>query len=150
MKRLLDVLFWSVISAAFIGPGTVTTAATAGAGFGLQLAWALLFSTVACIALQEAVARLVIASGRGLGAAIRSTGGTVLAALTGFAIVLGCAAYEAGNILGGVAGAQLVLDLPRWRRCCASDSAPAAASCLRSDSSRRASRLRSPRRSPRR
>ena len=52
MKRLLNVLFWSVISAAFIGPGTVTTASSAGATFGLQLAWALLFSTVACIVLQ--------------------------------------------------------------------------------------------------
>jgi Mn2+/Fe2+ NRAMP family transporter len=113
MKRLLNVLFWSVISAAFIGPGTVTTASSAGATFGLQLAWALLFSTVACIVLQEAVARLVIGSGRSLGEAIRSTGGNrigrVLAVLVGFAIVLGCAAYEAGNILGGVAGIELIL-----------------------------------------
>ena len=109
MKRLLNILFWSVISAAFIGPGTVTTASTAGARFGLALAWALLFSTVACIVLQEAVARLVIASGRSLGEAIRSSGGGALAALTGFAIVLGCAAYEAGNILGGVAGIELLL-----------------------------------------
>ena len=48
------VLFWSVISAAFIGPGTVTTAAAAGAGHGLTLLWALVFSTLACIVLQEA------------------------------------------------------------------------------------------------
>ena len=31
MKRFWSVLFWSVIAAAFIGPGTVTTAAAAGA-----------------------------------------------------------------------------------------------------------------------
>ena len=42
MKRLLSVLFWSVIAAAFIGPGTVTTAASAGAGFHYSLLWALL------------------------------------------------------------------------------------------------------------
>jgi Mn2+/Fe2+ NRAMP family transporter len=90
----------------------VTTASTSGARFGLQLAWALLFSTIACIVLQEAVARLVIGSGRSLGEAIRSTGGNrvgrALAVLVGFAIVLGCAAYEAGNILGGVAGIELL------------------------------------------
>ena len=38
-----SVLLWSVISAAFIGPGTVTTAANAGSLFGTQLLWALLF-----------------------------------------------------------------------------------------------------------
>jgi len=31
---LLPVMFWSVISVAFIGPGTVTTAASAGSGYG--------------------------------------------------------------------------------------------------------------------
>lgn len=114
MTRLARILFWSVISAAFIGPGTVTTASIAGAGYGLQLAWALLFSTLACIVLQEAVARLVIVSGEGLGAAIHAQAGggrpgRVLAVLVGSSIVLGCAAYEAGNILGGVAGLELLL-----------------------------------------
>ncbi|HBM72570.1 MAG TPA: hypothetical protein DD436_08100, partial [Erythrobacter sp.] len=33
--------------------------------------------------------------------------------LVGGAILLGCAAYEAGNILGGAAGAMLALDAPR-------------------------------------
>ena len=37
MRRLAAILLWSVIAAAFIGPGTVTTAAAAGAGFGLAL-----------------------------------------------------------------------------------------------------------------
>ncbi len=38
MKRLLNLLFWSVIAAAFIGPGTVTTAARAGSDFDFALA----------------------------------------------------------------------------------------------------------------
>jgi Mn2+/Fe2+ NRAMP family transporter len=114
MSRLANILFWSVISAAFIGPGTVTTASSAGASYGTQLAWALVFSTIACIVLQEAVARLVIRTGESLGTAIRvqagnEAAGRVLALLVGVSIVLGCAAYEAGNILGGVAGIQLLL-----------------------------------------
>lgn len=108
-----SILLWSVLAAAFIGPGTVTTAASAGVGFGYALLWALLFSTVACAVLQEAAARLTIAGGLDLGAALRERyrrglgRGLVLALVLG-AIVLGCAAYEAGNILGGVAGAQLL------------------------------------------
>jgi Mn2+/Fe2+ NRAMP family transporter len=112
MSRLWSVLFWSVIAAAFIGPGTVTAAAKAGAGFGYALLWALAFSTLACLVLQEASARLTIVSGRDLGQAIRSRYGAARsnAAVPLFAVgavILGCAAYEAGNILGGVAGAVL-------------------------------------------
>ncbi len=111
MRKIISVLFWSVISAAFIGPGTVTTAASAGAQFGLQLLWALLFSTVACVVLQEASARLTVVSGRNLGQTIiwrfRGVAKTLSAWLVMVAIWLGCAAYEAGNILGGAAGARL-------------------------------------------
>jgi manganese transport protein len=52
MKRLASILFWSVIAAAFVGPGTVTTCAAAGSRFGLTLLWALSFSVVACFLLQ--------------------------------------------------------------------------------------------------
>ncbi|HEV2131136.1 MAG TPA: Nramp family divalent metal transporter, partial [Longimicrobiaceae bacterium] len=112
MKRLGPILFWSVIAAAFIGPGTVTTAASSGAQHGYVLLWALLFSTLATLVLQEASARVTIVSGRNLAEAIREqfgggvTGVFVLALVVG-AIVLGNAAYEAGNILGGTAGASL-------------------------------------------
>ncbi|MCB0548279.1 MAG: divalent metal cation transporter, partial [Phaeodactylibacter sp.] len=67
-QGLSSVLFWSIISAAFIGPGTVTTAAKAGASFQLQLIWALAFSIFATIILQEAAARITLASGKNLGA----------------------------------------------------------------------------------
>jgi manganese transport protein len=116
MRRLVQVLFWSVIAAAFIGPGTVTTAASAGAGYGPQLLWALTFSTVACLVLQEASARLTIVSGRDLGQAIRerfARGGRLVPSAVLGAVVLGCAAYQAGNLLGGVAGAMLATGLPR-------------------------------------
>ena len=112
MSRVWSILSWSVIAAAFIGPGTVTAAASAGAGFRYSLLWALLFSTVACLLLQEASARLTVVSGQSLGRALRTqyrgafSGAVVLVLVLG-AVVLGCAAYEAGNILGAAAGAAL-------------------------------------------
>jgi manganese transport protein len=117
MKRLVSILLWSAISAAFIGPGTVTTAASAGAGFGFSLLWALAFSVIACLVLQEASARLTIVSGKPLARAMAELFGTGrrlhrLPAVAVAAVVLGCAAYQAGNILGAAAGASLNLDLP--------------------------------------
>jgi manganese transport protein len=111
-KRLLSILFWSVISAAFIGPGTVTTAASAGATEGYALLWALAFSTIATLVLQEASARITIASGLNLGQALRrqySSGAarSIVIPLVVGAIIFGSAAYETGNILGAVAGIAL-------------------------------------------
>jgi len=111
MKRLLNILFWSVIAAAFIGPGTVTTAARAGSDFGFALAWALLFSVVACLVLQEAAGRITVLTGKELGEAIRARFGGWVPGLVAGGIVLGCAAYEAGNLLGGVAGLRLVIEI---------------------------------------
>jgi len=109
-KRLYSVLFWSIISAAFIGPGTVTTAAAAGAGFGTTLLWALIFSTLATILLLEASARITITSGMSLGEAISlkySKGHRIKLLITG-SIVFGCAAYQTGNILGAISGVELI------------------------------------------
>jgi Mn2+/Fe2+ NRAMP family transporter len=115
MKRLLNILFWSVIAAAFIGPGTVTTAARAGSDFRFALAWALLFSVVACLVLQEASGRITVLTGKELGEAIRwrfanSRWGRSVPVLAAIGIILGCAAFEAGNLLGGVAGMRLIVD----------------------------------------
>ncbi len=108
-KRLLNILFWSILSAAFIGPGTITTAAKAGANFQFELLWALVFSTIACIVLQEAAARLSIVSSKSLGSAIAETfgnkkgGWTVFILIIG-AIIIGSAAYQTGNLLGASEG----------------------------------------------
>jgi manganese transport protein len=112
------VLFWSVIAAAFIGPSTVTTAASAGANHGAGLLWALVFSTVACLILQEASCRITVVSGSNLGQAlVRQYSGRgaahVIPLFAMVAILLGCAAFEAGNILGAVAGLELISGVPR-------------------------------------
>lgn len=111
-----SILFWSVISAAFIGPGSVTACAIAGSKYGLDLLWVLTFATLGTVWLQEAASRITIATGRDLGQVIRQsysgkTGFWVAWALF-LAIFLGCAAYQAGNILGAVAGLSLMTGLP--------------------------------------
>jgi len=118
-KRILNILFWSVVSAAFIGPGTITTAAKSGATFGNELLWALVFSTLACLLLQEAAARLTMISGKNLGQAIveqfeKSRSKWLVLSLVLGAIVLGAAAYEMGNLLGAAAGFQLLFDVPSY------------------------------------
>ena len=118
-KGIFSILFWSVISAAFIGPGTVTTAAKAGASYGFSLLWALLFSTFTCLLLQEAAARVTIVTGRNIGQALITAATTAkkrigIIVLVAGAIILGSAAYEAGNILGAVSGLQLLLPWPSW------------------------------------
>ena len=117
-RRILNILFWSIISAAFIGPGTITTASKAGAAHGYDLLWALVFSTLACLILQEAAARLTIQSGKTLGAAIRhqfvnSSKLNLVLLLVAGSIIFGAAAYETGNILGSVAGISFLIGLPQ-------------------------------------
>ena len=51
-----------LVSAAFIGPGTVTVCSVAGASYSYALLWALLLSIVFCIGLQEMAARLGVVS----------------------------------------------------------------------------------------
>lgn len=106
-----------VVTAAFIGPGTVTTATLAGAGFGTALLWCLAFATVATIVLQEMSARLGLATGAGLGQALRQAPGprwigTTAAVLAVSAVVLGAAAYEAGNLTGAGLGLGAALGIP--------------------------------------
>lgn len=99
----------AMVAAAFIGPGTVTTATLAGAGYGYTLLWAVLFSTLATILLQEMAARLGVVGRLGLGDAIRKKIKHPVGRLLAFALVIaailgGNAAYEAGNITGAVLG----------------------------------------------
>ena len=103
----------AVVAAAFIGPGTVTTATLAGAGYGYTLLWALTFSLLATLVLQEMAARLGLVTGEGLGEAVRRRFSRPAARLLAVALVIaaiafGNAAYETGNLLGAALGAEAV------------------------------------------
>ena len=103
----------ALVSAAFIGPGTVTICTLAGVGFGFNLLWAMLLSILATIVLQEMAARLGIISQRGLSEVIRSeiknpVFRQFVTLLILSAIVVGNASYEAGNISGGILGLETV------------------------------------------
>lgn len=101
----------TLVTAAFIGPGTVTLCTIAGANFGYSLLWAMVFSILATLGLQEMSARLGIVSGKGLAAVISDAKNPFLkiffVVLMMSAIVVGNLAYEAGNISGGMLGLQL-------------------------------------------
>lgn len=94
-----------LVTAAFVGPGTIATATTAGVSFGYALLWALLFSVVATVVLQEMSVRQAVITGNGLSRTMRNTlaenwFGRVALLLVVLAVGLGNAAYESGNIAG--------------------------------------------------
>jgi len=99
------------VAAAFIGPGTVTTCTLAGARAGTSLLWALTFSVLATLVLQEMSLRLGVVGDRDLAEALRKEVSSPFAARAASALVLvavvfGCAAYETGNLLGASLGLQ--------------------------------------------
>jgi len=107
-----------LVTAAFIGPGTITSCTLAGVHFGYALLYAILFATVTTIILQEMTGRLSLASGRDLAQALREFPKSALTRLmftimTLTAITFGCAAYEAGNIIGGALGLESFTSIPQ-------------------------------------
>jgi Mn2+/Fe2+ NRAMP family transporter len=121
IQRLKSIGPGAMVAAAFIGPGTVTTASVTGAQFGYALLWTIAFSIIATIVLQEMSARLGLVSGEGLGEALRERfDSQAVEYLSIFLVVgaigIGTAAYEAGNILGGAAGLATItgIDSTVW------------------------------------
>jgi len=114
MKRIGPGL---LVMAAFIGPGTVTTASKAGAEYGFALMWALLFSIVATLVLQEMASRLGLVTGRGLSEALRTSFNNRFFSLLATVLVIlaigfGNAAYESGNIAGASMGLAAITPVP--------------------------------------
>jgi len=102
-----------LVAAAFIGPGTVTVCTLAGVNFGYTLLWAMTLSIIATVILQEMAARVGIITQKGLADIIKEQIKypilkklAVILILS--AIVIGNAAYEAGNISGASLGISAV------------------------------------------
>jgi manganese transport protein len=123
-RRRLRLGPGALVAAAFIGPGTVTTCSLAGARFGPGLLWALTFSILATLVLQEMSLRMGVVAGRGLAEALREDIPSPIIRRTASLLVLtavtfGCAAYETGNLLGaglglealGIGGTRLLAPL---------------------------------------
>lgn len=107
----------AVVTASFIGPGTITMASRAGASFGYSLLWTVIFSIIMTIILQEMAARLGIVTGEGLGNAIlksikNPTLRTISAYLIGGSILLGSMSYIAGDLTGTSLGVEQLVNLP--------------------------------------
>ena len=103
----------TVIAAAFIGPGTITMCSIAGAKYGLDLMWALLFSLFVTTILQLTAAKIGLITQKGLSAnLLESFDNKILkylaVALVLSAILVGNTAYQAGNISGGVLGVSSI------------------------------------------
>ncbi|MEO9600447.1 Nramp family divalent metal transporter [Parasphingorhabdus sp.] len=102
-----------MVSAAFIGPGTVTACTLAGVNFGFALLWALIFATVTTIILQSFAVRIALVTQLGLAEAmLKSIASPIIRACAALllicALVMGNAAYEAGNMSGAALGLEAI------------------------------------------
>jgi NRAMP (natural resistance-associated macrophage protein)-like metal ion transporter len=108
-----------LITAAFIGPGTVTVCTLAGIQFDYTLLWALVLSIVTTVFLQELSGKIGILTRMDLSQLVRNTSGNSLGrflvmGLILTAIGLGNAAYQSGNISGANLGLGIFIELPIW------------------------------------
>ena len=108
-----------LVAAAFIGPGTVTTSTLAGAEYGYTLIWVVVIAIAATIVLQEMAGRFSLSTQLDVATAlVRLTKNRwfrwAMQLLAFLAIIVGCAAYEAGNIIGGSLGLNILSNTPQY------------------------------------
>ncbi|QDU90289.1 Divalent metal cation transporter MntH [Pirellulimonas nuda] len=109
-----------LVTAAFIGPGTVATASRAGGEFGFALLWGVVFAVVATVVLQEMAARLGLVARLGLAEAIGDSLRSPWARRAALTLVVGAVvpgntAYQTGNLIGSGVGVSLLTGLPADR-----------------------------------
>lgn len=115
MKKIFNQFGPGVlVTAAFIGPGTVTVCTLAGRDHQMNLLWVMVFAIISTIVLQEMSLRLGLITQKGLAVNIRGqirTGWikSIAMVLIFSSIVVGNLAYEAGNISGSALGLSYVL-----------------------------------------
>jgi len=104
------MLYWTMLAACTVGPGTVVTCARAGAEYDLSLIWALIFASALAYTLQEGTARLTIVSGKSLGQCLRVKyrhgakihDTAVVCWLVAVFVFFGNTLYECNNWAGGI------------------------------------------------
>ena len=104
-----------LITAAFIGPGTLTVCTIVGVNSGTLLLWAILFSVIITIITQNIAAKISWETKKGLAQVILEYSTTPLKKwpliiLLISAIFFGNSAYEAGNITGAKIGLQQIVE----------------------------------------
>ena len=107
-----------LVVGSFIGPGTVTSSTRAGAAYGYQLLWCVVFSVIAVIIMQGMAARLGIVTQNGLAENLvtefknRPALRTFMVALVSAAIILGGVAYMSGDLTGTAIGISALTGVP--------------------------------------
>ena len=109
MRTKLSIGPAALVTAAFIGPGTLTLCIMSGVKHGFSLLWAMLLSTAITIFIQNTAARIAWTTRMGLAKSLlkqstSSIGKLALSLLLIAAIFIGNAAYEAGNLSGAMLG----------------------------------------------
>ena len=108
------------ITAAFIGPGTVTVCTLAGIRYDYTLLWALVLSVVTTIFLQELSGRLGILTRMDLSQLVRTETESKwkrysIMTLILLAIGIGNVAYQGGNNTGTSLGLGIFIEVPTWQ-----------------------------------
>ena len=107
-----------LVVGSFIGPGTVTSATSAGAGYGYALLWTVVFSVIAVVVMQEMAARLGIVTQNGLAEELvkdlsdRPPLKWFMVILVAAAITLGGFAYMGGDLTGTAIGLSAITGIP--------------------------------------
>lgn len=122
LDRIKNMGPGAIVTAAVVGPGTVTSCGLAGFNFGYSLAWALLFSVIAMAIMQRMTAKIGLVSGLGLSDAIRkafenSPWRIPLTVLIIVALFCGNCAYQAGNVVGAATGMGIIFGNSRTLFC---------------------------------
>lgn len=104
----------ALVTAAFIGPGTLTLCILSGVQHGFSLLWAMLLSVLITIFIQNTAARIAWTTRKGLAQSSLNQVTSpalklALAVLLISAIFIGNAAYEAGNLSGALLGLKGLL-----------------------------------------
>ncbi len=110
----------AVITSAFIGPGTITTATNAGVNFGYALLWAVIFSGISLVIIMNMASRLAIVGKKNiLEAAVSvlphsNVWKVFVLGLIALVVILTGFGFEAGNLIGATTGFANILGIETW------------------------------------